>query len=544
MKFVCDRCHTRYNISDEKVKGKVLKVRCKTCGNIIVVREKGAESAVTKSKAAAGGGRARGPKTSVNVKKKKKKKNTKKATKNTEWFVAIKGTQHGPMSKKGVIEFFESGKIHERSYCWHEELESWTRFRELPDFKDVLTKSEAAAQKDTIEPAAINPPPPPDDDGGGKVVSLDAHRQQREADIEEDTADAEDLGEDEHSQEEQEEHEEENASDVTDAEADENVSIRPSDSLAPGEDPFAAVAAASDLPAPADGAKRESTRVFIMNAGLHNRKQKHRRYAVMGVVAALSIGILGYLDYTGKVKIPILSHVSERIAKATGDEAKLKQIKMAKIDDAIDSDLDDEQAAAIRCEMMGDDCPVEERERHARRRRSPKKAAPGGIGDVDLEGAFAGNGGGKKDLSRKEGAADVNFGGLGSQATRSQNMVTRSDGFGTKPMSTIAPKDAIAVSGNELTGAQISKVVKNNKTAIQKCIEKTTKNNGGDMKTAKRKLKLVIKIDGRVQDASITHGPTNASDLGRCITRSAKKWVFPAASSESEVEIPLILSVF
>ena len=42
MKFVCERCHTKYSIADEKVRGKVLKVRCKTCANVITVRETGA----------------------------------------------------------------------------------------------------------------------------------------------------------------------------------------------------------------------------------------------------------------------------------------------------------------------------------------------------------------------------------------------------------------------------------------------------------------------------------------------------------------------
>lgn len=42
MKFVCERCHTKYSIADEKVRGKVLKVRCKTCENVITVRETGA----------------------------------------------------------------------------------------------------------------------------------------------------------------------------------------------------------------------------------------------------------------------------------------------------------------------------------------------------------------------------------------------------------------------------------------------------------------------------------------------------------------------
>jgi len=39
MKFVCQKCQTKYTIPDERVHGKVLKVRCKTCGEIVEVRE-------------------------------------------------------------------------------------------------------------------------------------------------------------------------------------------------------------------------------------------------------------------------------------------------------------------------------------------------------------------------------------------------------------------------------------------------------------------------------------------------------------------------
>jgi predicted Zn finger-like uncharacterized protein len=37
MKFVCDRCQTRYSIADAKVRQKILRIRCKTCGNVIVI---------------------------------------------------------------------------------------------------------------------------------------------------------------------------------------------------------------------------------------------------------------------------------------------------------------------------------------------------------------------------------------------------------------------------------------------------------------------------------------------------------------------------
>src|ERR1043166_8955460 len=39
VKFLCDRCKTRYSIGDDRVRGKILKIRCKNCGNVITVRE-------------------------------------------------------------------------------------------------------------------------------------------------------------------------------------------------------------------------------------------------------------------------------------------------------------------------------------------------------------------------------------------------------------------------------------------------------------------------------------------------------------------------
>src|SRR5258708_6204228 len=39
MKFACDKCNTRYSIADERVRGRVLKIRCKACNHVITVRE-------------------------------------------------------------------------------------------------------------------------------------------------------------------------------------------------------------------------------------------------------------------------------------------------------------------------------------------------------------------------------------------------------------------------------------------------------------------------------------------------------------------------
>src|SRR6185369_15998341 len=56
MKFVCDRCQTKYSIADERVRGKVLKVKCKSCANVITVREARAHSSAGVSTLSSGGG--------------------------------------------------------------------------------------------------------------------------------------------------------------------------------------------------------------------------------------------------------------------------------------------------------------------------------------------------------------------------------------------------------------------------------------------------------------------------------------------------------
>src|SRR5688500_2506245 len=38
MKIVCEACQAKYSIADEKVRGKVFKIKCKKCSHIIVVK--------------------------------------------------------------------------------------------------------------------------------------------------------------------------------------------------------------------------------------------------------------------------------------------------------------------------------------------------------------------------------------------------------------------------------------------------------------------------------------------------------------------------
>ncbi len=53
MKFHCDRCQTRYSIADERVRGKILRIRCKNCSHVVTLRETGVQSAAKKQAAVA-----------------------------------------------------------------------------------------------------------------------------------------------------------------------------------------------------------------------------------------------------------------------------------------------------------------------------------------------------------------------------------------------------------------------------------------------------------------------------------------------------------
>ena len=155
MKFSCERCQTRYSIGDDKVKGKVLKIRCKTCGNIIVVREQvptvqGEASGYQQSQPqalAGGGGGATAPRaetgpaisTSLPPQQQQQAQAQRVAPRQQqqrelEWYVAIKGKQHGPAGREDIARLFRDGKITDRTYLWHDQLPSWTRLKDLAEF--------------------------------------------------------------------------------------------------------------------------------------------------------------------------------------------------------------------------------------------------------------------------------------------------------------------------------------------------------------------------------------------------------------------------
>ncbi len=114
MKIVCDSCGTKYSIADEKVRGKVFKIRCKKCSHIIVVR--GGESAPEAAAPTSDGG----------------------------WHVVIDGEQVGPLSDADVRTKVERGELKADTYTWKEGFADWVKLSAVPEFAGLVAGDEMA----------------------------------------------------------------------------------------------------------------------------------------------------------------------------------------------------------------------------------------------------------------------------------------------------------------------------------------------------------------------------------------------------------------
>ncbi len=119
MKFYCESCGAKYSISDEKVRGKILKVRCKKCTNIITVRE-------PREPAAAKAAAPRQPSTS--------------ATASLAWYYSINGQSFGPFEFDVLDGMYASGEVGDASYVWNETMSAWKPVYEVSEFREGLEK--------------------------------------------------------------------------------------------------------------------------------------------------------------------------------------------------------------------------------------------------------------------------------------------------------------------------------------------------------------------------------------------------------------------
>ena len=183
MKFVCERCHTKYSIADEKVRGKVLKVRCKTCANVITVRETGAtiddaagtgprEASISLSGSIGDGKKSVakpaalpaaalfGPGSPVVPPPPRKAipspppppPHGRRSTA-SEWYLAVDGAQTGPFSRSRLCDKILALQKDADVHVWNGDFDAWKAPKDVPELHAELGRRRRSR-------TPIPPPPP------------------------------------------------------------------------------------------------------------------------------------------------------------------------------------------------------------------------------------------------------------------------------------------------------------------------------------------------------------------------------------------------
>jgi len=143
MKIACQSCQAKYTIADEKVVGKVVKIRCKKCGSTIVVNgQEGGQAAPeepTEVRGSGDGGSADAD----------------------AWTVNVADNDQRTMTTHQVVAEFAKGTISDETYCWRDGMGDWLPLREIEELAAAcgLTSSASAFahQPDPPQPAASSP---------------------------------------------------------------------------------------------------------------------------------------------------------------------------------------------------------------------------------------------------------------------------------------------------------------------------------------------------------------------------------------------------
>jgi predicted Zn finger-like uncharacterized protein len=139
MKIVCDNCATKYSIADEKVRGKVFKIRCKKCSHIIVVRG-GEGAAATQDAAGADAGFPGEEPAPVSARGGAAPLGTGEAV----WHLVVDREQIGPLTREEVHVKFRGGEVDLETYAWREGFADWLRLGSIEDFRDLAGDAPAA----------------------------------------------------------------------------------------------------------------------------------------------------------------------------------------------------------------------------------------------------------------------------------------------------------------------------------------------------------------------------------------------------------------
>lgn len=144
MKISCDSCGAKYTVSDDKVQGKTVKVKCRKCSAVIVVSSTGhVTTTAGQGAASSAGSEASGP----------------------SYTVAVADGDQRNMTIPEIVAAYNEGVIDAETFLWAEGMDDWQALRDVDVIVDALHA--AASQPDAGAAAA-----PAGDEELGRTVAM------------------------------------------------------------------------------------------------------------------------------------------------------------------------------------------------------------------------------------------------------------------------------------------------------------------------------------------------------------------------------------
>ncbi|HEX3771089.1 MAG TPA: zinc-ribbon domain-containing protein [Polyangiaceae bacterium] len=133
MKITCQSCQSKYNVADEKVQGKIVKIRCRKCGSTIVVQGNGGAAANGTNGAGTGGGE------------------------EALWHVNAGDGEPRQMTMAELIDAYNTGAVAQDTFIWTDGMDDW---KPLSEVEPVVTALHAAdTSADSSYKSGVNDAP-------------------------------------------------------------------------------------------------------------------------------------------------------------------------------------------------------------------------------------------------------------------------------------------------------------------------------------------------------------------------------------------------
>jgi predicted Zn finger-like uncharacterized protein len=517
VKFLCDQCKAKYQISDDKVAGKTVRMKCRKCGHLIEVRAAVTETSVAGAMGGGGssasepppppgGGKAAAkpsvlPKSSLATSLAQAKppvprpgaagkdtglSNAFKSSMQTkedeaallelssadEWYAAINGVPVGPIRIGELRRKAALGAVTDDSLVWQEGMEEWRPVKTIPELAALVREAALSGRVSLVTPepptgrGSVLPPAPSMRPGAPAPQRPSPPRPASEPPRQGAAAAAARS----------------NVVPITSrlatAERLEDAPSPTSERLSIAPDPFTAGAAAGAIPpaapVPAFAAPTSAQQPVIV------QMPRQPNYVGIGMILAM-VAFGGVAAWALFFKAPPPQAATPTIVTQYLPAPTAAPTAVATQDpNAAPSD----SAAAA----------------------ASAKARTGAVAVAPK-------------ASASTGAVDLKSLGLG----------------GANPLAGLAPTGPAPTgpSGSSLSQGQLETVVKMHKPGVTRTC--WTNIGGGGSSSASEMVHMVIDGTGHVTSA---HAEGSNAQVGTCMEREMRNWIFPASGASTSVDLP------